>query len=48
MSRKSEATETFQKKKITTAGEGAKRPEAAVSKRSRMSRKSEAIEMFQE
>ena len=48
MSRKSEATEVIQERKITTAREGAKRPEAASCKRSRMSRKSEATEVFQE
>ena len=38
----------FQKKKITTAEEGAKRPEAVLSKRSPMSEKSEATEALQE
>ena len=43
-----EATEECQKKKITTAAEGAKRPGAVAGERSRMPGKSEATEELQE
>ena len=44
MLRKSEATEVPHEYKVTTAAEGAKRPEDEEDKRSRILRKSEATE----
>ena len=40
------ATEVFQEKKVTTAGEGAKRPEAVARERSRISGKAKRQRRF--
>jgi hypothetical protein len=48
MFEKSEATEPSQERKITTAGEKAKRPEGLAGKRARMLEKSEATETRQD